>query len=737
MKALGLALFALVFMGLAHARPVVIEEVATLSPPDASWEILGGFGIAIDGDHALVSGERFIEDPAAPGGSRHEGAAFLYQRSGTSWNHVGQLGPVSTITDLALPGLAMKDGVAMTIIGNARIFELAGGTWTQAPLASSIASALQGADIDIDAGRILAPRNRCKYESVVLRKIGGAWSIEGELGGIDCRTSTAPHTQDLQGTRAIVHNPEGIGREPHRAIRYRLNIAGTGWERFSHAEISAGPYVALSGPNWAIAGIRQGGTRLFYDPPGNDSGFGSFHSLQPVDGLLQPGNRSASSLERVGAMFAQRNFSFDRDAYVINLFRINDDVVRSSTHMAQLQARSGESLGMLLDSSNNRIIVNGHGDTGGDNTVRVFELPTSFEQPAVQVHDFESASSGAAWQPTPGSTFSVVSSGTTRMYRQASTAGNPASHLPTAATTNQAIQTEVIIRGFTGANAWVGLNTRRQDDANYYYVTLRLSGAVELKRMAGGVFTTLASGPATVTTGRMYRLRLQSIGAAHSVYLDDRLVLTAQDTTLTEGTVGVMTNRAAADYDNVVVTPNPFATIYVENFTSYDPGDWWDAPGQWEATGGVLRPVRITTTGFARTLIRILGDDQVVQARIRPTSFAEPDNWVGLIARYQSEDDYLYVSLRGRGVISLWRRTNGLIHQLATTRMPVTTGTWYHVRLEVIDGITRVFVNGTLRLSSNADPGPDNPNVDWQRGWVGLIAYRALADYDDFLAYQP
>jgi pectate lyase len=107
------------------------------------------------------------------------------------------------------------------------------------------------------------------------------------------------------------------------------------------------------------------------------------------------------------------------------------------------------------------------------------------------------------------------------------------------------------------------------------------------------------------------------------------------------------------------------------------------------------------------------------------------------MARYLDERNHLYVSLRARGVISLWRRTNGAITQLATRSMTVTPGTWYTVRVEVVGGLTRVFVNEQLQLSSNADPGPTVPNVSWSKGQVGLITYKATADFDDFLAYQP
>ena len=85
MKALRIALVCLAIAGMASARPVVLEEVATLTRPDASWTYFGRAGVAIDGDYALVSGERFIPDPNAEGGVRHEVAAFLYRRSGRQW----------------------------------------------------------------------------------------------------------------------------------------------------------------------------------------------------------------------------------------------------------------------------------------------------------------------------------------------------------------------------------------------------------------------------------------------------------------------------------------------------------------------------------------------------------------------------------------------------------------------------------------------------------------------------
>jgi hypothetical protein len=132
-----------------------------------------------------------------------------------------------------------------------------------------------------------------------------------------------------------------------------------------------------------------------------------------------------------------------------------------------------------------------------------------------------------------------------------------------------------------------------------------------------------------------------------------------------------------------------------------------------------------------------LTEHQVWRAKVRPERFVEPHTWVGLAARYMDARNHMYVSLRGRGVISLWRRNNGVITQRATQRYPVTVGQTYTLRLEVVNDLTRVFVNDQLILSSAADPGPTYPGQSDQKSRVGLIVNKATATFQSFLAYQP
>lgn len=418
------------------------------------------------------------------------------------------------------------------------------------------------------------------------------------------------------------------------------------------------------------------------------------------------------------------------------------DYGHTSLHIATLQSQNGTSAGTRIDSDGHSVVVSGltdlgNGEVEGDNRVHVYDLPSSYETPAVQVHDFSSSSSGAAWQSSPGSQFKVTRVGSNGVYRQTGTGGEVYSWLPSSTSRDQSVQAEITVRRVVGADRWVGLITRHADSDNFYYVTLRTGGTVQLKRMHDGKFKTLASAPATVAVGGKYRLRLESIGTQHRVYLDDRQVLSATDGAIRgAGDAGVAAYRIEADYDNVIVTPSPLASIYVDDFSSGLLDLWFGKTGSgWQPTGGVLH--QVYTGGYARAWTGTPTEDQVVRARIRPVKFVEPGTWVGLMARYWDDRNHVYVSLVGRGVVSLWRRTNGVIEQLATRPMSVTPGTWYDVRLETAAGRTRVFVNDQLMLSTTADLGPTTGYLQPGQGHVGLITYRAKADFDDFRAYQP
>lgn len=723
----------------AQTRPVVIEDSATVTSPDSSWEYFGRH-VAIDGDWALVHGDRYVPDPEAETGRRHDGAALLFRKVNNTWSYVGMLGAVDAVDEWTTPGLAMKNGIAMVIEKSVRVFERAGSTWTQAPLTLPPGTSLQGPDIEIDSGRILVPRVSCFWESAVLSKVNATWTVEGMLTGhmSDCNDNSPSAFQDLVGSRAIIFNMPGSNQDPPTGRMYRPSTTGSpGWEQFLAIETpppfssAYGPEVALhsSGAFVAATGSPEIGTPVITEFNGSWGWGHPVPAMQPVDSFMQPGPYSALGIEHGGPYFFTRNFSHDRNGYVINVFSVTSGTVYAEVHhLATLAARNGASLGRSIDISGNRVIVGGRDNFAGNNTVRVFELPATFTPGPVLQDDFEQANAGSNWQPVAGSAFSVVQSGGWRVYRQSSVAGNAASFLPTSETNNQAVQAEVTPRSFSGADRWFGLATRQTDMANYYYITARSSGRIDLKRMVNGAFTTLASAPYSITTGRKYRLRLESIGASHRVYVDDRLLLTAYDSALGRGRAGVIMYRASADYDNVVITPNPFTTVYHQECSTEQQGRATFIFGFWACINGVHQQTFVDGGTRYVTGPR-LAKDLVVQARVRPTSFNGADRWVGLMTHYVDDQNHVYVTLRSSNTVSLRRLVHGQIQVLGERTLNVTPGTWYTLRMESVGSSLRLFVNGTLVAAAN-NAGPPN-------GQIALATYKAAADFDDFLAYQP
>lgn len=119
------------------------------------------------------------------------------------------------------------------------------------------------------------------------------------------------------------------------------------------------------------------------------------------------------------------------------------------------------------------------------------------------------------------------------------------------ATDDQVVSVTARINGIgtqTTGSHWVGAMVRYTDPSNYYYVTLRTSNELSLKKMVNGVITELARTTLTVQQGQPYRLRIEAIGTKLLVYLNDEVRLQAVDSSHTQGRSGLVTYRAAAAF---------------------------------------------------------------------------------------------------------------------------------------------------------------------------------------------
>jgi hypothetical protein len=87
------------------------------------------------------------------------------------------------------------------------------------------------------------------------------------------------------------------------------------------------------------------------------------------------------------------------------------------------------------------------------------------------------------------------------------------------------------------------------DANNHYYVTLRSTGQIQIRKMVNGVITVLATANFTAVPGQYYEVRFVVINDQLHLYVDNVLVANAHDRALTSGRYGIATYRAAANWD--------------------------------------------------------------------------------------------------------------------------------------------------------------------------------------------
>jgi hypothetical protein len=723
-----------VLTSLAQARPVEYTESARITRFDTTHTRFG-HQVAIDGGWALVRADRGDSGVGLFGDS----AVFLYRRqSAGNWVLDRQLTPWEERTEWTDPGLAMKNGIAVVNTGGtAHVFELIAGQWVEQPVVENP----QGFDLEIHGRRMLSGSQGCWWHAFVHEEnASGSWVRSAQLDGYyaTCGDNAISQHLDLSDDAAIVSNPwtDEPQLSPIPVARVFRRVSGT-WQHeidLPRADRSANYAwdVALRGDDAFVTGVNYRGAHHF-----KRSSTGTWSRVGRLD-TVESFMSTNVLLEKSPDFVLQKVSRDDDSREAVHVFRENAS--GRYQHVAILSRRDGGFMGDSFDISGQRVIVAAH-DNPAHPGVSIFELPASIPAAIDARQDsFESGNAGADWSPTAGSQFSIATVNGQRVYRQTSLAGEAASVWQTPGSLgNQSIQAEITPRAFAQNGRWVGLMTRYSDPNNYYYVTLRYAdGLLELKRKVNGVFTSLASeGDFPVEIDRMTRVRLESIGGRHRVYVNDMLRLQAEDHSLTEGRAGVVMYRAAADYDNVIVSPSTHSRIFNAGWYGNPHLDPWrlaawrhTGSGSWAMAPDVLSVYRqSSTTAEARAITGMSTDDQIVTGVMRATAFGTGSPWFGVMLRYVDDQNYVYVSLRQGNRLSLRQLVDGQVQVLSERTFPVELNRRYFVRVEMVDGATRVFVDGVHQLSAG-DIGP-------RRGQVGLMTYRSAVEFDYFDAHQP
>jgi hypothetical protein len=714
------------------ARPIVLERTATIAVPDSTYTGFGGI-VAIDGDYAIASGSRYIPAPDGNPDNDDDRIAFwLLQRSGTQWNVVRQLTEYRQIPFVDYDSAAaMQNGVAAVQLGGrVEFYELRAGGWT---FVNSVPQEQAGRYLRADGGRFIGGEGGCTRDGrVFARDSTGTWVtqalLRGEPRSDGCDDEFVGHTVDIAGNWAVVHQPNPEDGFP-KALIFRDYGGTQGWYLLPYGDARPpanasyfGLDVAFHGMNVIVSGGPESGSYVYREIPAR--GFQLVDRIQTVDGFMG-GNRIVD-YARHGDLLLGLAHSADRDAGVIHVFR--RDANNAYEHVAILAGRNGESLGRPAISGR-RVLVS---TSGG--LVNYFELPASFAAPALLQDTFESGSS-AGWTTSAGSAFATVASAGSRVFRQTNVANEARAVLNASDFKSQAVEADLRINAFGAAGSGAGLATRYQGPTNWFDVVVRNTGRVELRRMASGTLRVLASTSFTPVVGRTYRLRLESVGTLHRVSIDGRLLLDYDIGGATHGNAVLYTDRANAEFDNVVVSPSLTATIYATDFNNQDATAWTRTGlGFWNFwTGESTVWNQSSVAGDARASVGVPTDDQIVRVRARLDTFATPtgtqERWFGVMARYVDDRNYYYLTLRSSNTVSLRKLVDGAVTVLDTAALTVTPATWYSLRLDAVGGELRAYVNGRLLLETTDASHP--------RGTAGPVMFKAAVDYDDFSSLQP
>jgi len=691
----------------AHAEP----RVRTVKPTQTVSSDTDEPGrVAINGNSAIVIEYSAGDRLARP----YELAANGQWQAGTP------LFTVSPGTDSSQDDVAIGNGFAAVHIGSQlRIFQRSGNAWVAAPTENPIPAAH---GLAISGGRILVARPGCNYDADLYQKSSttGIWRVTGRIRGAVGECNNHGALLDLDGDVALVLNPGEI-REYHRNGSVTWPQVGTitppGGTDFDDAAptlrddvafTSKGDYFRRAGSAWAYQGRVQ---------PVNSAD-------TDVDDADYRGSLLLS-LSMLSGSDGNHNYRYPY------LYQPNS--AGGFDHVAALDTYG---FAEYADISGNHAVASVR-DVIEGTYVQFYDLPVPLRAPAAIANDFETHDV-SGWQQTSGSQFALATSGGGTVYRQSSVVSTSTAMLTDSDWPyTESIEADIKPTAFDGSDRWFGLAVRYLDADNQYYVTLRSSNKLQLKRNVGGAYKTLAETTLPVTLNKTYHVALKITGSHLTVYVDHSFRLGATDGALTHGRAALMTYRARAEFDNVFAAPTEAFGLAGKDFSqlyeggkpfTFEGGNWTivEQSGYPDIAFG-----QTSTEGNARAWIGTPVGDQVVDATTKLVSYGSSSQgaWFGLLARWVDARTHYYMSVRSTGRLEIRRALNGTVTVLKSVPFTATPGRYYDFRFSVIGNelhayVDNVFVAGAI----------DNSIT---QGQYGLGTYRAAATFQDFYALQP
>ncbi len=710
----ALALRAFLVVCLLGAAPAALSRTHTVFPAQdfaAPEGYLYLFQVAIDGGSAIVLAERFDQGRDA----------LLYMRdSSGAWTFRRVLLSVPLDFSGISDRIEMKNAIALLRLGGVlHVYEHLNGDWVEGGFAEP---APYTGDLSISGRRLAAGIDGCTDDTNLLEKAAttGLWTVTGAVDGptIPCESNRRV-TFDLNENTLLVRRN---ATEMHVYAKYQQEFQWPHVGDFSLPAPNPGPLSGHVRLQKTVAVAPRG--HVYRRNGGLWEYSGQFTPIDTAKGTGGIG----FPVFRDGVLVASDT---EADQFALTKPYVYVDNGTTFDHAAIL-----ETPGATVDFDVSKGTVAAiNEDLGGTWWLSLFRLPSPLPPLRAIANDFE-ARDVTAWQPQPNSQFALARQDSNHFYRQSSLAGQATSVLSGSDWSYyQSIEADITPRAFDGGDRWVGLAIQYVDAANHYYVTLRSSGVVQLKRMLGGEFTTLAEAPLALPLGQRRHVRLSVFDHQLRGFVDGNPVLQHFDDSLGHGRVALMTYRARADFDNVYAAPSAIRQLAWKDWVgiennpepAYTGGNWplIGPPGEREGRG------QTSTTAFATALTGVATDDQSVSTRVRLDTFnpSPQGAWFGVFARYVDARTHYYLTVRSSGELQIRKQVNGVISVLASAPFAPAPGTFHDLRLDVLGNQLHAFVNGQ-RVAQALDDAIS-------RGIYGLGTYRTAATFRNLNVLQP
>ncbi|HYH03933.1 MAG TPA: right-handed parallel beta-helix repeat-containing protein, partial [Bacillota bacterium] len=185
--------------------------------------------------------------------------------------------------------------------------------------------------------------------------------------------------------------------------------------------------------------------------------------------------------------------------------------------------------------------------------VLTFVVCLNFANAATLFSDNFDDGNSSGWTVQSGTWSVVQDSGSYVFYQSGMSEGRAAAG--TASWTNYAVEAKVKVDNFNGSNrAYVC--ARYKDGNNYYAASLYNSsgGKLEIRKKVNGSSSTLTSKSYPLTTGTWYTVKLEVNGTSLKMYVNGTLQLSASESSLTSGGIGLIAFKTVTKFDAVTVT---------------------------------------------------------------------------------------------------------------------------------------------------------------------------------------